>query len=209
MVLMKVAIINFNSGNLYSIKKSITDLRHEAFICNDSGDLKNCDKIILPGVGSFHQAINYLSKFGFVDSLNELILKKGVPILGICLGMQLFCKSSSEQKFTKGLSYIDAEVLDFKDMGCKLKLPHIGWNNIQIVKKDNLLNNIPNNSDFYFVHNFAIKCEKPQYVLSTTNYNVDFVSIFKKNNIYGVQFHPEKSSNSGSNLIKNFLEIDA
>jgi len=204
---MKVAIINFNSGNLYSIKKSITDLKHEAFICNDSDDLKNSDKIILPGVGSFHQAINYLSKFGFVEALNELILKKEVPILGICLGMQLFCKSSSENKFTKGLSFIDAEVLNFKDIGCKFKLPHIGWNNINIKKEDYIFNKIPDHSDFYFIHNFAVKCNQQEQILATTNYNVDFVSIFKKKNIYGVQFHPEKSSKSGSILIKNFLEI--
>jgi glutamine amidotransferase len=204
---MRVAIINFNSGNLYSIKKAIEDLGHDAFICHNSDSLKNSDKIILPGVGSFHNAMIYLLKFGFSESLNELVIKKGVPILGICLGMQLFCNSSPENKFTKGLSFLDAEVIKLKDLGCKLRLPHIGWNNIQIKKNYKILKDIPNNSDFYFVHNFAVKCNEEQSILSTTNYDVDFVSMIQKNNIYGVQFHPEKSSNSGSQLIKNFLQI--
>jgi len=204
---MKVAIINFNSGNLHSIKKSVTDLGYEAFICHDSTNLKNSDKIILPGVGSFHNAMIHLQKFGFVDSLNELVIKKKVPILGVCLGMQLLCNSSTERKFSKGLSFVDAEVVDLKDTGCKLKLPHIGWNNIRIKKKNKVLQEIPDNSDFYFVHNFIVKSNNSQLVVATTEYGINFVSMIQKNNIYGVQFHPEKSSNLGFKLIKNFLEI--
>ncbi len=203
---MKVGIINFNSGNLYSIKKSIKDLGHDPFICNDIIDLKKSDKIILPGVGSFYKAKEYLEKFGFADGLNEIILKKGLPILGICLGMQLFCKSSKENKLSKGLCFIDAEVIDLKDFGCNLKLPHIGWNNIQIRGNSDILKEIPNNADFYFVHNFAVKCNNEKNILATTDYGVEFVSIFQKDNIYGVQFHPEKSSEFGYKLIKNFLE---
>jgi|TARA_Y100000389_G_scaffold204062_1_gene254763 imidazole glycerol-phosphate synthase subunit HisH len=204
---MKIAIINFNSGNLYSIKKSIKDLRHEPFICNDSNDLKKCDKIILPGVGSFNQAMKYLLKFGFVDAMNELVYEKGLDILGICLGMQLFCKSSNEQNYTKGLSFVEADVLELKNLGCELKLPHIGWNNVQFKKENKIFNGIENNSDFYFVHNFAVKCNDEKLVLTTTNYDVEFVSAFQKDNIYAVQFHPEKSSASGLKLIQNFLEI--
>ena len=204
---MKVAIINFNSGNLYSIKKSIKDLRHEAFICYDSNELKKCDKIILPGVGSFNQAMKYLLKFGFVDAMNELVCKKGLDILGICLGMQLFCKSSNELNYTEGLSFVDGDVFELKNLGCELKLPHIGWNNVQFQKDSKIFNGIENNSDFYFVHNFAVKCSDEKSVLATTNYDVDFVSAFQKDNIYGVQFHPEKSSSSGLKIIQNFLEI--
>tara|TARA_Y100001936_G_scaffold201253_1_gene203408 strand:+ start:529 stop:1143 length:615 start_codon:yes stop_codon:yes gene_type:complete len=204
---MKIAIINFNSGNLYSIKKSIKDLRHEPFICHDSNDLKKCDKIILPGVGSFNQAMKYLLKFGFVDAMNELVYKKGLDILGICLGMQLFCKSSNEQNYTEGLSFVEADVLELKNLGCELKLPHIGWNNVQFKKESKIFNGIKNNSDFYFVHNFAVKCNDEKLVLTTTNYDVEFVSAFQKDNIYAVQFHPEKSSASGLKIIQNFLEI--
>ncbi len=204
---MKIAIINFNSGNLYSIKKSIKDLRHEPFICHDSNDLKKCDKIILPGVGSFNQAMKYLLKFGFVDAMNELVYKKGLDILGICLGMQLFCKSSNEQNYTEGLSFVEADVLELKNLGCGLKLPHIGWNNVQFKKESKIFNGIENNSDFYFVHNFAVKCNDEKLVLTTTNYDVEFVSAFQKDNIYAVQFHPEKSSASGLKIIQNFLEI--
>lgn len=204
---MKIAIINFNSGNLYSIKKSIKDLRHEPFICYDSNDLKKCDKIILPGVGSFNQAMKYLLKFGFVDAMNELVYKKGLDILGICLGMQLFCKSSNEQNYTEGLSFVEADVLELKNLGCGLKLPHIGWNNVQFKKESKIFNGIENNSDFYFVHNFAVKCNDEKLVLTTTNYDVEFVSAFQKDNIYAVQFHPEKSSASGLKIIQNFLEI--
>ena len=204
---MKIAIINFNSGNLYSIKKSIKDLRHEPFICHDSNDLKKCDKIILPGVGSFNQAMKYLLKFGFVDAMNEQVYKKGLDILGICLGMQLFCKSSNEQNYTEGLSFVEADVLELKNLGCELKLPHIGWNNVQFKKESKIFNGIENNSDFYFVHNFAVKCNDEKLVLTTTNYDVEFVSAFQKDNIYAVQFHPEKSSASGLKIIQNFLEI--
>ncbi len=204
---MKIAIINFNSGNLYSIKKSIKDLRHEPFICHDSNDLKKCDKIILPGVGSFNQAMKYLLKFGFVDAMNELVYKKGLDILGICLGMQLFCKSSNEQNYTEGLSFVEADVLELKNLGCELKLPHIGWNNVQFKKESKIFNGVENNSDFYFVHNFAVKCNDEKLVLTTTNYDVEFVSAFQKDNIYAVQFHPEKSSASGLKIIQNFLEI--
>ncbi len=204
---MKIAIINFNSGNLYSIKKSIKDLRHEPFICHDSNDLKKCDKIILPGVGSFNQAMKYLLKFGFVDAMNELVYKKGLDILGICLGMQLFCKSSNEQNYTEGLSFVEADVHELKNLGCELKLPHIGWNNVQFKKESKIFNGIENNSDFYFVHNFAVKCNDEKLVLTTTNYDVEFVSAFQKDNIYAVQFHPEKSSASGLKIIQNFLEI--
>jgi glutamine amidotransferase len=204
---MRIAIINFNSGNLYSIKKSIVELGHQAFICNNSEDLISSDKIILPGVGSYFNAFNYLLKFGFVDSLNELVIKKGVPILGICLGMQLFCNSSTEKKFSKGLSFVDAEVVNLRDIDCKLKVPHIGWNNITIKKKNAILHDISDNSDFYFVHDFVVRAKDQEIVLATTTHDVDFVSMFQINNIYGVQFHPEKSSNSGSQLIKNFLEL--
>ena len=204
---MKIAIINFNSGNLYSIKKSIKDLRHEPFICHDSNDLKKCDKIILPGVGSFNQAMKYLLKFGFVDAMNEQVYKKGLDILGICLGMQLFCKSSNEQNYTEGLSFVEADVLELKNLGCELKLPHIGWNNVQFKKESKIFNGVENNSDFYFVHNFAVKCNDEKLVLTTTNYDVEFVSAFQKDNIYAVQFHPEKSSASGLKIIQNFLEI--
>tara|TARA_B100001093_G_C26829119_1_gene1015393 strand:- start:472 stop:1086 length:615 start_codon:yes stop_codon:yes gene_type:complete len=203
---MKIGIINFNSGNLYSIKKSIKDLGYDPCICNDIDDLKNSEKIILPGVGSFSKAIEYLDKFGFVEALNDLILKKNVPILGICLGMQLFCNSGKENKLSKGLSFIDAEVLDLKEFGCNLKLPHIGWNNIQIKSNSSILKEIPNNADFYFVHNFAVKCKNKENIVATTDYGIEFVSMFQKDNIYGVQFHPEKSSEFGYRLIKNFLQ---
>ena len=204
---MKVSIINFNSGNLFSIKKSIKDLRHDAFICYDSDDLSKSDKIILPGVGSYHNAMIYLTKFGFIDELNDLVLKKGVHILGICLGMQLFCNSSNEKSFTKGLSYIDADVVSLEEMGCNFKLPHVGWNNICIKKKHKILENIQDNSDFYFVHNYGIKCNEKNSILTTSSYGVDFVSMFYKNNIFGSQFHPEKSSLIGSKLIENFLKL--
>jgi len=204
---MKIAIINFNSGNLYSIKKSIKDLGHESFICYDSNELKECDKIILPGVGSFNQAMKYLLKFGFVEAINEAVYKKGSDILGICLGMQLFCKSSNEQNYSEGLSFVDADVFDLKELGCKLILPHIGWNNIQFQRQSKIFADVENNSDFYFVHNFAVKCNDKKLILTTSNYDVEFVSAFQKDNIYAVQFHPEKSSTSGLKIIKNFLEI--
>jgi imidazole glycerol-phosphate synthase subunit HisH len=204
---MKVAIINYQASNLHSISKAVRDLGADPLICNEPKDLKNVNKIILPGVGSFAKAMSNIIETGFFEELNEMVLLDRTPILGICLGMQLLTKSSTENKFTKGFGFIDGNVVHLKTLGCDLRLPHIGWNSIRIVKKNNLFLNIPDNSDFYFANNYALTDTDQNNVIAKANYGIDIISVIKKENIIGAQFHPEKSSSYGKLFIKNFLNF--
>jgi glutamine amidotransferase len=204
---MKIAIINYQASNLYSISKAVKDLGADPYICDDPKNLKHANKIILPGVGSFAEAMNNIIKTGFFEELSKSVLLDKKPILGICLGMQLLSKSSTEDKFTKGLGFIDGNVVHLKTLGCQLRLPHIGWNSIKLIKKNNLFFNIPNNSDFYFANSFVLTEADPGDIIAKTHYDVDIVSVIKKKNIIGTQFHPEKSSSYGKLFIKNFLNF--
>tara|TARA_B100000700_G_scaffold316565_1_gene406343 strand:+ start:35 stop:658 length:624 start_codon:yes stop_codon:yes gene_type:complete len=204
---MKIALIDYQASNLYSIYKSIKDLGSDPYICNDPKNLKNADKIILPGVGSFAKAMKNIVQIGFLEEITNLVLLEKRPLLGICLGMQLLTESSTEDKFTKGLSFIKGNVENLKLLGCKLKLPHIGWNSLNIKNKSFLFKDILNNSDFYFANSFAINNANEENIIAKTNYDIDIISVIKKENIIGAQFHPEKSSSSGKAFLKNFLEF--
>ena len=177
---MKIAIINYQASNLYSISKAVKDLGADPYICDDPKNLKHANKIILPGVGSFAEAMNNIIKTGFFEELSKSVLLDKKPILGICLGMQLLSKSSTEDKFTKGLGFIDGNVVHLKTLGCQLRLPHIGWNSIKLIKKNNLFFNIPNNSDFYFANSFVLTEADPGDIIAKTHYDVDIVSVIKK-----------------------------
>ena len=175
-------------------------------IANTPSDLENCQKLILPGVGSFSKAMENLNSGGWTDKLNELVKIKKLPILGICLGMHLFANSSNEVKKTKGLQFIDGDVVCLDEIGCKKRLPHVGWNEVKL-KKGSFSSGVEQNSDFYFVHSYCYKSLTDEIVLGTTNYDIEFVSIIKNENIYGTQFHPEKSSFAGKRILQNFLKI--
>ena len=203
---MKVAIINIGISNVFSVEQTIKNIGFQAFIANNPSQLNDVDKIILPGVGSFKKAMENLNSLNWINILKKKIILEKKPILGICLGMQLLAKSSDEISYTKGLSFIDGEITRIDNLGCKKNLPHIGWNDVKI-KKTPLTNNIDQNSDFYFVHSYAYKKLPNNIIIGTTEYDIEIISIINYKNIYGVQFHPEKSSNSGKILLKNFLEI--
>lgn len=202
---MKIGIIDYKAGNLFSIKKIIEDLDFEATIISEAKDIKNFDKYILPGVGSFKKAmINLKNNNMFDEIMNSAEQKK--LILGICLGMQIMLEEGNEDGKTKGFGFFKGEVKHLRDIGCKLKLPHIGWNNLEILKDHPMFKNIENKSDFYFANNYVATNVKEETV-SQTNYDIVLASAIAKENIWGVQFHPEKSSFGGKMLISNFLKF--
>lgn len=201
-----IVIIDYKMGNTGSILNMLKKIGETAVTSSDIKDINNADKLILPGVGSFDTGINNINNLGLLDILNKKVLEEKTQILGICLGMQLFA-NKSEEGINRGLGWIDGNVVKFKFKDNNLKIPHMGWNEIKIKKDDVLFRNIPEEPRFYFVHSYYLSCNDNNDVLATTNYSYDFASAVRKNNIMGVQFHPEKSHKYGMNLLKNFAQL--
>lgn len=203
-----IAIIDYGVGNLKSIENAVRFEGNSLCVdtVNDPDKLKNYSKIILPGVGAFGDAITKVRETNFDDALYEEI-KKGKYILGICLGMQLLASVSYEYGTHNGLNLIEGEVVSFRTLKEDMRVPHIGWNNVACVRPDGLMEGIENESDFYFVHSYFFKAGNEQDVLGETDYGIRFASIVSRDNIYGVQFHPEKSQAAGLKLVKNFLRL--
>ena len=199
-----VAVIDYNTGNVDSVIKAIKFFGKSVILTNNKTEIQNSKRIILPGQGSFHFGIQELKKLDLINLLKEKVLIEKIPILGICLGMQLFAEVGYEKQESLGLGFINGSV---KKIPTSLKLPHIGWNEVNFLKKDTLFNDLENNKDFYFVHSYYYECSDIKDKLATTNYNFDFTSIVRKNNVVGFQFHPEKSLKNGLKLINNFLKI--
>jgi len=195
-------------GNLRSVQKAFEKVGCNAMITNDHDSIRAADKIVLPGVGAFKDGMQHLEKLGLVELLNEEILVNNKPFLGICLGMQLIAKKSYEHGETLGLNWIDAEVIkfDFSDRDKKLKVPHVGWNDVKYRNKNILFQDITDNNDFYFVHSYHFSTEE-NMVSSTSDYGFDFISSVNKDNIFAFQFHPEKSQTAGLKILENFIKI--
>lgn len=205
--MQSIAIIDYGMGNLNSVRKKLLSLKADVIITSDKNEILAADKIILPGVGHFGKAMENLKSLGLIDTLNEAVLIQKKPILGICLGMQLMAKKSAEGD-VEGLGWIDGEVvrLEVTDT-LKYKIPHISWNQIQISKESKLMEGIDNGTEFYFVHSYHVKLKNISEQINTTEYQQTFTSAFEKENIYGVQYHPEKSHDAGLNLLSNFLKL--
>jgi glutamine amidotransferase len=202
-----IAIIDYGLGNINAIYTVYKNLDIPVKIASTSSDLGNVRKLILPGVGSFDYAMEKLNKSGMRDTLDNLVQSDKVDILGICVGMQMLAKSSEEGNHP-GLGWLDAEVKKFnKNMDYDLLIPHMGWNNITPKKGSPLLIGFCNSSYFYFLHSYYFEAHDNTNIVSTTKYGFDFVSTINNGNIYGVQFHPEKSHQSGIQLLKNFSEL--
>lgn len=203
----KVFIINYGSGNLYSVCKALHLLDYKPVLVSNPELLKKADKIIIPGVGSFEQGINNLKK-NYLDLAIIDYVNKGKDLLGICLGMQLLMKFSSEFGNNKGLSLVNGSVKKIKS-NKKSLIPHIGWNNVNIGQnKLKLLNGVSKKNFFYFVHSYHVHVEEKIDFNAKTKFGANsFSSIIKKNNIFGLQFHPEKSRKIGLKMIKNFLDL--
>ena len=201
-----ITVIDYKLGNIKSVLNAFKYLGITTQVTSDKNVIKNVTKIILPGVGSFKKAMNNIQKLGLEEIINELVLVKKIPVLGICLGMQLLTESSDEDGFTQGFGYIDGKISKFKS-DLKLNIPHIGFNSVDVNKNNILFKNIENNSDFYFVHSYKLKYEPKNFETGLTDYGEKFISTFQKNNIFGVQFHPEKSQSNGLKLLQNFANL--
>jgi glutamine amidotransferase len=196
---MKIAIIKYNAGNIRSVLYALERIAHTALVTDNADEIKNADKVIFPGVGEASTAMNYLKD----RNLDKLICSLTQPVLGICLGMQLMCKYSEEND-TECLGIFDEDVKKFKVESLKLKVPQIGWNSIYDLKTD-LFKNVKEKSYCYFVHGYY--AAKGEHTIATTEYVQPYSSALRKNNFYGVQFHPEKSATAGEQILKNFIEL--
>jgi imidazole glycerol-phosphate synthase subunit HisH len=202
-----ILIIDYGMGNLNSVKRKFSRIGINALISNLTSDISKADKLILPGVGHFQKAVENIRKLQLWDEINETVLIKKKPILGICLGMQLMANFSEEGNCT-GLGWFDAEVVKFRIKDdLKFKIPHMGWNQIRSLKNSQLMNNIPELSEFYFVHSYYIRCNNEEDKLNESEYECTFTSAIEKENIFGVQYHPEKSHDVGEQLLKNFVNM--
>ncbi|GBU10752.1 imidazole glycerol phosphate synthase glutamine amidotransferase subunit [Erysipelotrichaceae bacterium] len=201
-----IAIIDYGVGNLFSIQNALNHLGISSCITADAAKIKAATKIILPGVGAYTDAMRCLEKSGVIPTLTEQV-EKGIPLLGICLGMQLLYEKSSEYGETKGLGWIAGVVVSMHDTFTRdLKIPHMGWNTLLFKKDDPLLANIALGSDVYFVHSYYIVSKQAEY-LAVSEYEVEIPAIIRQKNIYGMQFHPEKSGEVGLQLLANFAKI--
>lgn len=199
-------IINYGVGNLQSVKNSLDHLGIPSAIVDKPQDINNFDKIILPGVGAFGAAMEKLSDIGFADEIKNFA-KAGKPILGICLGMQLLFEESREYGRHKGLGLIKGAVLPFSEKIKNLPLPQIGWNSIKTEAASPLLENIKDDSSFYFVHSFYCEPEEKTIIAASSDYGIKFAAVINKDNIFGCQFHPEKSQSAGLQILKNFHNL--
>ncbi|MFH0925292.1 MAG: imidazole glycerol phosphate synthase subunit HisH [bacterium] len=202
-----ITIINYGMGNLRSVQKGFEKVGAQALITNNPDEILKADKIVLPGVGAFKQAMESLSNLGLIDPLISVI-KRGVPYLGICLGLQLLFSESEEFGNCRGLGLIKGKIKKFNNSQDKtLKIPHMGWNSINILKDSPLYNSIKNNTFFYFVHSYYAEPADKDNILSSSEYGINFTSAIAVDNIFATQFHPEKSQIEGLKILKNFAEI--
>jgi glutamine amidotransferase len=203
----KIAMVDYDMGNLRSVYNAFEKIGKKVDIVKNASKLDEYDKIILPGVGAFGDAMESLKKGGMADSILDFA-KSGKPLLGICLGMQLLFQSSSEFGETEGLGLIEGRVVEFDKtkFPTRLKVPHMGWNEIFIHQKSPLLQNIDDETYLYFVHSFHAVCED-RYIVAKTTYGYEFPSVVQKDNIFGFQPHPEKSHDNGLKILKNFVEL--
>ena len=203
---IKVAIINYGIGNIRSLFNSLKRIEISAEIIRDPELIYKFDKIFLPGVGSYSDAINIINKTGWAKSIKKISLDNNKSLFGICIGMQILSSWGYEHGKSNGLGIIKGEVMRLDKNGCNLKLPHIGWNNIKILNKNLLTEKLSGDSNFYFVNSYSFKTENPEEIVATTTYGIEFPSIVNKGNIFGTQFHPEKSSKAGIQILKNFID---
>ena len=204
---MKIAIINYGMGNLGSVRRSLENLGVDVIVAERPIQLLDANCIILPGVGSFGEGMKKLSDEGWIESLQVEVMEQGKPLLGICLGMQMLSSSSEENGLNKGLNFISGKVLRIDQLGCSLRIPHVGWNEVNYQEGTPLFNDIPQAIDFYFVHSYAFVVDDPDSVIATSAYDISITAAVSKNHIFGTQFHPEKSSRAGQQILKNFIEF--
>ena len=208
---MKVTIVDYNSGNISSVINSFKEVAKDNVdieVTADLNTIKSSDKVVLPGQGSFKSCVEALNKInGLTETLNEFTINNKKPLLGICVGLQMFADIGYEETETKGLGWISGIVSKIDNQNGKYKLPHIGWNQINIVKQSKLFENITNNSHMYFVHSYEFLPNDKNVISATTDYSSNIVCSVEKENIFGTQFHPEKSDKLGLQIVENFINL--
>jgi len=201
-----IAIIDYDAGNVKSVEKALEFLGEETVLTRDPQILLNADKVILPGVGAFGDAMEKLHGYGLVDVIKKIV-EKGTPFLGICLGLQLLFESSEESPGVEGLGVLKGKIIRIPDAE-GLKIPHIGWNSLTYPNAGRLYKGIAEGAFVYFVHSYYLQADEPEIVVATTEYGVEIQASVEKGNVFACQFHPEKSSAVGMTILKNFIDID-
>ena len=208
---MNVTIVDYNSGNISSVINSFKEVAKDKVnieVTSDLEKIKSSDKLVLPGQGSFKSCIEALNSInGLVDTLNEFAINSKKPLLGICVGLQMFADIGYEETETKGLGWISGKVSKINNQNNRYKLPHIGWNEINILKGNKIFKDIENNSHMYFVHSYEFIPNDKSVTAATTDYSSNIVCAVEKENIFGTQFHPEKSDKIGLKIINNFINL--
>jgi glutamine amidotransferase len=208
---MNVTIVDYNSGNIRSVINSFKETAVDNVkieVTSDLNKIKSSDKVVLPGQGSFKSCVEALNNInGLVETLNDFAINKKKPLLGICVGLQMFADVGYEEIETKGLGWISGKVSKIDNHNGKYKLPHIGWNQINILKESKIFKDIKNNSHMYFVHSYELVPEDKKVISATTEYSSNIVCSIEKENIFGTQFHPEKSDKIGLKIINNFINL--
>lgn len=202
---MMISIIDYDAGNIKSVEKAFAYLGQEAVITRDRDMIIASDRVVLPGVGNFGDAMNKIREYKLENVIYDVI-DKGTPFLGICLGLQLLFQSSEESPDTTGLGILDGKIIRIPD-NPELKIPQIGWNSLKINPKARLFKGLPENSYVYFVHSYYLKAEHEEDVAASTFYGVDIHASVERGNVFACQFHPEKSSEVGLKILKNFIEL--
>ena len=206
---MKVAIINYGMGNLGSVRRAFEDIGAEAVIANHPASLYEANRIVLPGVGAFTEGMKQLHQGGWVSALHDVVTLQHKPLLGICLGMQMLATYGHEGGFSEGLGFIPGHIEKLDNLGCQLRIPHVGWNAVKYNVNDMIFDKIPDTSDFYFVHSYAFVPQSSKDVIATVSYDLDIPAVVRKDHVLGCQFHPEKSSKAGRQLLRNFMGYSA
>lgn len=201
-----IAIIDYDAGNIKSVEKALNYLGEEAIITRDHDEIVNSDKVILPGVGAFADAIEKIRHYGLEETIHEVV-EKNIPFLGICLGLQLMFESSDEGPGVKGLGLLPGKILRIPKSG-DLKIPHMGWNNIKVKEGSRLFKGLPDNPYVYFVHSYYLHAEEPEIVKAVTDYSTTIHASVEKGNVFACQFHPEKSSRYGLKILENFAKLE-
>ena len=200
-----IAIIDYDAGNLKSVEKALIKVGAEPVVTRDASVILQADKVILPGVGAFGEAMEKLESFGLVETIRKVV-EKGTPFLGICLGLQLLFEYSEEKEGCKGLSLLKGGIKRIPDAP-GLKVPHMGWNSLTVTSNAKLFQNLPADPYVYFVHSYYLQAEEPEIVAATAEYGVTVHASVEKDNIFACQFHPEKSGEVGLTILKNFVEL--
>ena len=200
-----IAIVDYGMGNLRSVWKAFESVGHQAVVTRDPATIRNAGHVVLPGVGAFGDCMENLERFDLVEPV-RCSIQSGKPFLGICLGLQLLFTQSEEFGVHKGLNIVPGNVRKFA-LDPALKVPHMGWNQVRTKKTSALTAGIDESSEFYFAHSYHLKLNEPSALLTETTYGIDFPSAIERDNIFGVQFHPEKSHDAGARLLKNFADI--